>query len=48
VVRTYYADLLHRTMSASAAEVTPWVDSGGDVTAVRASFLESAEFTLNG
>jgi uncharacterized protein YkwD len=48
VVWAYYADLLHRTTAPSAAEVTPWVDSGGDLTAFRTSFLESAEFTLNG
>jgi hypothetical protein len=48
VVWAYYADLLHRTTSPSAAEATPWVDSGGDLTAFRTSFLESAEFTLNG
>ncbi len=47
-VRADYVDLLHRSMSPSAAEVTGWVDSGGDLTAFRASFLESAEFTLNG
>jgi len=48
MVRAYYADLLHRIASPSAAEVTPWADSAGDLTAFRASFLKSAEFTLNG
>jgi uncharacterized protein YkwD len=48
VVRGYYADLLHRTASPSADEVIPWVESGADFTVIRAGFLESAEFTLNG
>ena len=48
VFLAYYAGLLHRATSPSAAEATPWLDSGWDLTTIRAAFLESAEFTLNG
>jgi hypothetical protein len=48
VIWAYYADLLHRSTSPSAAEVSSWVDSGAELTVIRTDFLQSAEFTLNG
>jgi hypothetical protein len=48
VVQTYYVGLLHRTTPPSPEEVGSWVESGADLTVIRANFLESAEFTLNG
>jgi hypothetical protein len=48
MVQAYHAGLLHRSTPASVAEVTGWVETGADQTAVRAGFLLSSEFTLNG
>jgi hypothetical protein len=47
-VQTYYGYLLRRATVPSPAEVTLWVNSGLELTTIRADFLESAEFTLNG
>jgi hypothetical protein len=47
-VQGYYAGLLHRTFPPSTLEVTSWLDTSTDLAAIRAGFLESAEFTLNG
>ena len=44
----YYASLLQRETLPSPEEVSSWMSSGVDPTAIRAAFLESAEFTING
>ncbi len=48
LVRSYYTNLLHRPTAPSAAEVSFWVNSGYDLTTMRALFESSAEFAVNG
>jgi hypothetical protein len=48
VIQMYYATLLHRGKAPTATEVNSWAETAANLAAIRAGFLESAEFTLNG
>jgi uncharacterized protein YkwD len=48
VVRSFYADLLHRSTDPTPGEVAGWVNSGFDLATIRCAFESSQEYYVNG